>query len=257
MNYSISAANCGNLDAYEIKCYSNRLGDVFDYFKENHNKRCNIILKDNEISDYFYEQIDFIKATAKEYTIAVTRFEILKRLIKEGYNAYLAYPVSDWETFNNLKNLGVTDIIIDGALGFQMSSIAQAKGDIKIRVTPMLSSNAALSLPDSPNENSFFIRPEDLKYYEDYIDIIEFQAETATQEKTYFEIYNRGFYDYDLTLLIRSLHTKVPNPFIIKDFAPRRLNCRQKCQDPAGYCVLCSNAFKIANELYNVLKNNN
>ena len=257
MKYSILSANCGRLDAYEIKCYANRLGDVFDYFKGNHNKRCNIILKDNTIPDYFFEQVNFIKETVEDYTIAVGRFEILKRLLKEGYNAYFAYPINDWETFNNLKALGVSDIVIDGALGFQLKIINKVKDNIKIRVSPVISANAALAPEDSPNEHSFFIRPEDLNLYQDYIDIIDFQTETSTQEKTYFDIYHRGSYDYDLSLLIRHLHVKAPNPFIIKDFGSRRIDCDQKCQDPTRHCHFCNIAFKTANKLYSTFKDYN
>lgn len=259
MQYSISASNINKVDAYEIKCPLNKLNDVLDYLKTHSNKRCNIILKDNEIPQYFYEQINLIKAIAPNYTIAVNNFKILEKLLKENYNAYLAYPINDWETFMNLKELGVSDIIIDGALGFQMERIKQAKENINIRVSPTISLNATLAPPDSPNEYSFFIRPEDLHLYEDYIDIIDFQASTAVQEKAYFDIYNRGYYDYDLSILVPHLHCKVPNPLISsKLFATNRLNCEQKCKIPGKrFCSSCLTHFEIAKDLYSSLMKNN
>ena len=98
--------------------------------------------------------------------------------------------------FNNLKNIGVSDIYIDGALGFQMEKIGKAKGKIKIRVTPHMSPNAQWSSSD--NENSFYIRPEDIDNYSKYVDILDFRDNSKDTEETLFNIYKRKIFHFDL-----------------------------------------------------------
>lgn len=55
---------------------------------------------------------------ASDYTIECGEITILQELLNEGYRAYLRFPISDWETFVALIDMGVSDIYIDGPLGF-------------------------------------------------------------------------------------------------------------------------------------------
>lgn len=233
----------------EIKCQINRLGDIFDLIKENPDIRCNIQYTNmGELSEKkLDEQIDFIKEVAKDYTIAVINFQDLRKLKAKGYNVYLDLPVSDWETFNNLKNIGVSDIYIDGALGFQMEKIGKAKGKIKIRVTPHMSPNAQWSSSD--NENSFYIRPEDIDNYSKYVDILDFRDNSKDAEETLFNIYKRKIFPFDLNNLIRQLNLPTNNIYIANSFCSNRLNCGQRCQEPDISCHLCRNAILISNKM--------
>lgn len=120
----------------------------------------------------------------------------MRTLITEGYNAYITFPATEWETFINLKDNGVSDIYIDGPLGFQTDLLQKKKVSTLIRVSPSRSLNAELS--KSNNATSFFIRPEDLNLYESTIDIIDFNEPNQEKEDTLFKIYKRGTFDFDL-----------------------------------------------------------
>lgn len=120
--------------------------------------------------------------------------------------------------------MNVSDIYIDGSLGFQCDNLKISKGNTLIRISPTISSNANLN-QQVTNANSFFIRPEDLILYEDIIDIIDFKVDDQEKEDTLFQIYKRGTFNFDLSQLIEHLHTKVPNMFIQSEFAKQRLNC--------------------------------
>lgn len=162
-----------------------------------------------------------------------------------GYNRYLRFPVTDWETFQELREAEVSDIYIDGPLGFQMDLLEKYKGDIKIRVSPTISPNASLSAERKPT--SFFIRPEDLSLYS-AIDIIDFSQPSKDKEDTLFSIYTRGSFSYDINLLIDGLPSR-NNLLFKEEFGKTRLNCKQKCNIPGHHCHYCDTYFSVASRL--------
>lgn len=255
MKYSARPVHKNIEEVAEIKCAANRLGDVYDFFKSGTDKRCNIYLEGNEIPNRFYEQVDLIREQTSNYTISCTDFSIMVELLNKGYNAYFDYPITDWEMFDTLKQLGVSDINIDGPLGFQVDKLAKGKEGVVIRVSPASSANASLSNQD--NVNSFFIRPEDLHLYEPAIDIIDFRAANTDMEKVLLDIYTRGSFDHDLKLLIKNLNVSIDNPFIDKKFAEARLNCGQKCKIPGYGCHLCDTQFRLTKIILSYVKNRN
>ena len=193
------------------------------------------------------EQVNYVKEVAADYTIECDSITMMRALIDEGYKAYLKYPVTDWETFSNLVQLGASDIYIDGPLGFQCDNLKKGKGETKVRVSPTISPNA--SLGTSSNVNTFFIRPEDLHLYDEAIDIIDFHEPNQEKEDTLYTIYNRGSFNFDLKELIQALNMTVPNLFIRPEFAAARLNCAQKCKQPGRLCHLCDVEFSLTNKV--------
>ena len=231
-------------DADELRCPINQLGLIFDFIKENPQKRYNILKEKIELTPRILEQIDYVRNVAKDYTIECTSIAELRELIHLGYSAYLKFPVVDWETFQGLRRLRVSDIYIDGPLGFQIQNLIDGKGDVKIRVTPTASPNASLFA--LPAANHFFIRPEDTLLYSNAIDIFDFRQYDsreafATKEDVLFEIYKRGSYNMDIKHLIE--YAPSANNRTLSDFAENRLNCGQKCMIPGYKCHWCDNYF--------------
>lgn len=117
MIFSVNYRSSNKDSADEIKCPFNKLGLIFDFIKENPNKRYNIVIKNSiseEILNKAIEQIDYVREVAENYTIETGNILILNTLLDKGYNTYLRFPVSDWGTFHDLVLLGVSDIYIDG-----------------------------------------------------------------------------------------------------------------------------------------------
>lgn len=256
MKFSVNYQSKYKIEADEIRCPINQLGTIFSFVKEHPEKRYNIILSKDIAYDKMIEQINFIKEIAEDYTIEGGNISIISGLIDSGYNAYLRFPVCDWESFNNIKGIGVSDIYIDGPLGFQIDAIAKGKDNIKIRFSPTVSPNANLSIKAS-NANAFFIRPEDIALYESALDIVDFKTEEQEKEDTLYQIYKRGTFNFNLEQLIEHLHMTVPNLFIRPEFAKERLNCGQRCNVPGKSCHLCETQFTITNSLLNYIKESN
>lgn len=233
-------SRCRNKNAAgEVRCVSNQLGSIFDFVKEHPEKRYNITLNPDQPFEQALTQIDFIKAITDNYTIECFSIAEVNKLITKGYNAYYGYWVTDWETFTNLQNLGVSDIYIDGPLGFQTELLAKAKKQTKIRCLPHNSLSASLTAPAA---NHFFIRPEDTYQYEGIIDIFDLRTVDIERQDTLFSVYNRGTFMYDISLLIENVPVGVNNTGL-NGFATPRLHCKQRCKQPNSHCDLCNSKF--------------
>lgn len=245
MIFSISYHSNNKDNAEEIRCPYNQLGLIFDYIKAHKDKRYNIIIGEdiNEIQiKKLIEQVEFVKAIAEDYTIECGSLVALKTLINRGYNAYLRFPISDWETFNDLIELGVSDIYIDGPLCFN-SALLKLIDKVKLRVSPTVSANSSLC---GRRANSFFMRPEDLSLYEGIIDIVDFQEKNVEREEVLIDIYKRGTFMYTIDSLIKGL-PQVSNTLFMRDFAETRINCKQKCKEPGHLrkCNYCDRYFSV------------
>lgn len=246
MQYSVFHRSKYKDQASEIRCPSNQLGLIVKYIKEHPEKRYNIIYdEDKDPIPKLIEQVDLVKDITPNYTIEVSKITTLQTLIATDYNAYLRHPVTDEETLDNLLHLGVSDVYIDGPLGFEIDFLTKRKGQAFIRTSPCLSANASLAPNSKSNATSFFIRPEDLHLYQSAIDIIDFKEKDQDKEDTLFQIYNRGTFNFNLQDLIPQLHIEVPNLFIKPDFAENRLNCGQRC----FRCHLCETQLALASKL--------
>lgn len=229
----------------ELRIGSNQMGRIIEHLKEHPSTRICVQYNSKDGFDVLESELAKLSLVTTNYTVATKTFSNLRELLHRGIPAYFNFPVTDWETFSNLVDWGVTDILIDGPLGFQMPQISKRKGDTKVRARPHASVNASISLSD--NENSFFIRPEDVEVYEPFVDVLEILCDNKDTEETVFNIYKRKSFNSDLSLLIKQLNIAVHNPIISPEFAKHRLDCGQVCKRSPGRCFMCKNAFDMTN----------
>lgn len=186
------------------------------------------------------QQVDILRELEVDYVIQCASIKKLVELQKAGYHVYLPFPVTDWETYQGLREREVSDVLIDGPLGFQWKKLADSKGDIKLRVVPHTSPNSAVS---ASTVSKFFIRPEDLQTYS-ALDIVELSSSSIGREDALFSIYHRGSFDFNLGELVEDFPYEVNNRYVKSDFAQQRLNCGQRCKIPGHSCHYCDNYFR-------------
>lgn len=255
MLFSVSYRSTHKDDADEIKCPVNQLGLIYKFMQDHPEKRYNIVMK--TLDDKAKEQIEIVKSVTENYTIECQQIHTLLSLRELGYNCYARFPVTDWETFNNLMALGVSDIYIDGPLGFSCDEIAAVANHPLIRVSPTVSPSAALASENKTNMTSFFIRPEDIPTYSDTIDVIDFQMTDQDKEDVLFSIYKRGYFVFDLSDLVEQVHFKIQNPAFPKSFGEQRRNCKQHCETPGRTCNLCETQAILASKVMDYFKKSN
>jgi len=187
--------------------------------------------------------INFIVDLQKEYPNVYIQIPLYNKeiveILKEHEikNYFFSDYVNNIDLFYLLINSGVSDIYIVEALGFELdklSSIAH-KNNVRIRVFPNIAQALKAEIPDL---KKFFIRPEDIQDYEDFVDICEFYYEDK-KCLNYFHIYKdlKEWYG-DLGEIISGLNIKLDSRYMLPRFGEIRAKCSKKCFK-GGNCHIC------------------
>jgi hypothetical protein len=212
------------------------------------NKRINLQMAAADCKESEFNILATIRKARPDlnFSVALAQYneDIIARLKSKNLPFYIATPCQDWEEFYHLvMDCGVSDICIGGQLGFELPAIRKFIDNkllsTQIRVTPNI-----VTTKNSHTQKiiGFFIRPEDIDIYYEYIDVIEF--EDVEKQNYFYSIYilNKMFYG-KLSQIIFGAEQTVDNKAIIPMFAERRLNCHRECLK-GGRCNRC---FTIAN----------
>lgn len=234
----------------EVRQSYNQLGSLAKQIKDNNFR---IIVETKEDCDLkkLFSQLEILEEKNVDYTVSAETFNILNEILNRKYKAFLNYPIANWELVEEVKKMNMTDIWIDGPLGFDLPAIKKSVGDIKIRIKPNGSTNW-LSYP--MDITSFFIRPENLELYQEYIDVIDFQEHNEEKEKTLLEIYQRGYFNEKLNYLIPCADCEVSNKLIPEVFGKNRLQCQQKCKVGGRSCHSCPLTISLTQNTINWFK---
>ena len=249
MLFSVSYHSKHKQEADEIKCPYNQFGQIYKFLKDNRDKRYVIADATFEALDNVLDQVDIIRGEVRDYSIECSQIAATRKLIKEGYKAYVKHPIADWDSFSALVELGVSDVYVDGPLGFQERELYRISKDkdILIRISPTVSLNTSIM---GAQPNSFYIRPEDLHLYQKMIGVVDFRVDSQDKEDTLFAIYKRGAFNFNIRDLIENCQFSAPNLFLKPEFGQARMNCKQKCKIPGRSCHLCDTQISLTNMVY-------
>lgn len=157
---------------------------------------------------------------------------------------YFNYPFSTYADLEFAKAVGACYAIIGAPLFFELDQVK--KFDIPLRAVADRADNGTFA-EHRINWNGAFIRPEDVRFYEQYFEIIEFNSFDQEREETAYRIYARDHaWSGDLSILIRNLNKSTTNRMLPEDFATHRANCHQVCARNAQ-CHWCQRAMDLAN----------
>jgi hypothetical protein len=113
-----------------------------------------------------------------------------------------------------------------------------AKG-VNIRMYPNVAQAPTICeafSPEGEDIKKFFIRPEDLDQYEDYVDVIEFFGPLDKQD-VLMDIYKDGYWMGGLDELIIGFKDKINCMNLMPDFGFYRLACGHRCDlEKCNYC---------------------
>lgn len=172
--------------------------------------------------------------------------------LKEAGIDYFFFNLADsWIKLRYLIQLGVSDVYITEALGFDLERASDFahKNGAKVRTYP----NVAQEEIPIYDIYSFFIRPEDIPIYENYIDVCEFFWKTKISEQpVYYKIYaiDKKWFG-ELQEIIVGLKQSIDSRYIVKQFAETRCHCKQRCLS-GGTCRMCDRVLDLAGTLKKV-----
>lgn len=162
---------------------------------------------------------------------------------------YYQRPVNTWEDFSGCINLNVTDILITEGLCFSLPTVKKraAEKNILVRSYCNVCENEWNSLP---SYKSFFVRPDDIDLYNNYIDVFEFYDEKEPQKiKTLYEIYHNDKKWFGLLKqLIKNYKGDEDNKTLVSVFTEKRIKCDHKCFKN-DFCKICDNIVTLGKTL--------
>lgn len=152
-----------------------------------------------------------------------------KNAVPHFYRYVLA---TSWSALKSLITMPTTDIYIGGELGFDIAAAAKRVHDAGKRVRVLPSQAQGASFTGKEDITSFFIRPEDILLYYNYIDVVEFIDPVAC--KAYMEEKWFG----KLNEIVTGLDSNIDNRCISNIFALARMGCKKRCARNKS-CEVC------------------
>ena len=221
----------------------------------------NVNLTEDEILELINCEVNKIAEVNEKY-----KNDIVVKLINPAYKYYdifasllkekeipLFFDISpnSFSEVNTLIRMGVSDIYICNELAFQITEVSKLihAANINIRVHPNVAQLSGLnSLIEQESLKQFFIRPEDLELYGEYVDIVEFFG-TIDKQDVLMDIYKDGYWMGDLNELIIGFNESINCMNLMPDFGFYRLACGHRCD--LGKCNYCDISKSLAKELKN------
>ena len=251
INFTKDFKYLDEIDELLIKVNKYTKQDPLSFMAAYPNKR--IIIDAEEVSDYLLRNLERIHQEKPEinFTLCLNRRdkELISKIKEKNIPFCFNMLVNNWDLLQGDLSFGVTDMYIAEGLGFELDKVAKIlhKHNVILRVFPNV---AQSSSSETPPLKSFFIRPEDMFIYEQYVDVCEFWA-PKEQLNTYYEIYNKDKQWYGpLKEIIIGFQDDLDSRFVLPPFAARRAVCGKRCFKglPCKICDRISEASKTLEE---------
>lgn len=204
-------------------------------------------LEENEILD----EIQYIVAAIEIYNNITIILQpnlaeadnLLAALFEKDIPYFFNSRVDTVDEFIYYRDKGASDIYVVNALGFSVKDLKLISEGVNIRV---FANVAQTSCPENGSDiTAFFIRPEDVKYYEGYVDVIDFFG-PDNRASVLYEIYaiNQSWAG-KLNDLILRLNCNIANSLLVPStFGAHRVDCGKRCQ--FNKCFVCTRAMEMA-----------
>lgn len=232
-NIFMSAQDCANLTEDELNVF---VMDVVNYNQEDNNSMIKIVFEGSLLEEDYSEAL----------------YNVFPKIQDNDIPFFFDSFAKDWDMVLGLLSLGVSDIYISGQIGFCLHLLKdilenEDMEDVQIRAV-CNAAQASFLYKEQDNFKAFFIRPEDVEFYGQYIDVLEFNNFSKSINTTY-EIYKRGTWDADLEILIDRLNISVDNRNLVQPAMQERATCQRKCLTGERSCHICDEAIAYADLL--------
>lgn len=236
-----------SIDELIIKYKEERYDTLIEFLNEHFYLRVIINFQNRELTS---KDLDFFSALAEkeEYNFAIMisyriNKDIISQLKETKINYFFQEYCVDYSSIAAFLDMGVSDIYIVNDLCFDLptvSDIVHAAG-AKVRVFP----NVAQEMyPTKDPITRFFIRPEDIFLYENYVDVCEIFGDAGITEEIFY-VYINQKWNKEINKLISNIDEEFTNTFLLENFSLRRLSCKRKCKINKD-CDFCMKKVKIA-----------
>lgn len=214
---------------------------MYDLIKDYPNKK--FVIRIPRGADVIWDELRVFNDKCN-LALAIEDLHIAKQCKHDRFKFFWAYPITSYYELQGILKLGVSEVLLGAPLYFDLT--LKELQDVKVRLIANLCYDDYI--PREDGIKGTYVRPEDVKVYEPYVDTLEFRTDGLTQESTLLEIYKRGTWGGNLNRLLTNLNCDVDNRGIPDEFAPARIQCRQNCMRTGG-CHFCETAIKFTKTL--------
>jgi hypothetical protein len=125
-----------------------------------------------------------------------------------------------------------------------VSEIAH-KNNVSIRVFPNVAQSSWNGIDDLLK---FWIRPEDIDFYSQYVDTCEFYGEDEKNDILYNIYSNDKKWFGELKEIIIGLESDIDSRYIVPRFVKKRVKCGRQCLK-GGNCQICQHIKELSGNL--------
>lgn len=227
----------GIKEAGQYKIVYNPNDRTLQEFLQTYNEK-SIVIEGN-----FREQdIQLFKALNEKFSnfkliIYSTETDILKKIQECNIPFFFNDFVGTIDKMYGLMKFHPTDMYICEQLGFFIDQISKVlhNNNIKVRVLPNICQS---SYADTPSLLKFFIRPEDIAVYANFVDVFQLVTDQQRQA-TIYKIYKQGYWSGPIKEIIPNFKDNLDSRFIGKAFGSVRTSCKKRCFYKPQTCDIC------------------
>lgn len=237
--------------------YNNYKNNLLEKIKEQEWKdtqRVIVRIGYNELIEEILPLLRMCKKIHNNFTVLIDgdikNKSLEKELKKNNISFFYGNYVKTIDEVYGLIQIGVSDIYITESLAFNLAEVSpycKSKG-VNIRIIPNIAQYTVGYKCEIPDPYKFFVRPEDIEYYEPLVDVFEFIA-SEDRLSVLYEIYRNHLWSGDLSQLIVGFNEPFYNTGLVPLFGERRIKCRQKCMQEK--CNLCQQMKELSDKIHN------
>lgn len=236
-------------EADELKIKYHPADRTLEDFLEKYNDK-SIVIDINEA----FEDIDvkLFKGLADKYKnfkliVAFENKESLEKIQENKIPFFFSNFVTTIDQMHGLMKYHPTDMYICEELGFSLDKISEIlhNNSIKVRVLPNICQS---SFEETPSIKTFFIRPNDISTYSEFVDVFELVSDQPRQQ-VLFKIYKQEKWIGKINEIIPSFKDNLDNKYILNNFGTIRSKCGKRCLYRQGSCNICNRFIDFADTL--------
>ena len=213
--------------------------NLHGYINEDIEEILNTYNELKEKYDKIIMQINLSTASAKDF------MNIFKE--KEIPYMFLNYCKTIDQVYA-MSMLKAKEVYIVEELGFHLNELQYFRDtfNVKLRIFPDIAQSADFTHDIVPVITKFWVRPEDLIFYQPYIDTVELYREDDRLSVIY-EFYKQRMYKDKLNILILDAPgLDINGNTLDPRFGNMRIGCGKRCQ--TRRCNLCYQMYDLANK---------
>lgn len=179
-----------------------------------------------------------------DFYVALHNLFVAEMFNDHGIKWYWPYPITSFYELNSIVAAGAAYVLLGPPLTHSVDKVRRLT---QASIRAVANSAKPKYLRNADPIVGSWIRPEDVKEYEPYVDCLEFESNSLKEEAALLHIYkDNQEWPGNLNLIIHDLGKNVDNRGIVEPFGATRATCGQRCQS-GSVCRYCERTIDLSN----------